>query len=130
MCSQGEVVFQQGVENRVVSADLLLFCIFSSSASSLPERGEDFSVGKETDTESPGRSKYNQMKHIKDLSFNMAPSSSTHCTATARLLSRNKQKLCCPLRECKTPQNRQLTQDPLIEQLTEKLIVPNYFHRS
>lgn len=41
MCSQGEVVFQQGVENRVVSADLLLFCSFSSSASSLPERERD-----------------------------------------------------------------------------------------
>lgn len=37
LCSQGDVVFQQGVENRVVSASLLLFCSFSSSVSSLPQ---------------------------------------------------------------------------------------------
>lgn len=35
LCSQGEVVLQHGVENGVVSVDLLLFCSFSSSASSL-----------------------------------------------------------------------------------------------
>lgn len=38
LCSQGEVALQHGVENGVVSADLLLFCIFSSSASSLGRR--------------------------------------------------------------------------------------------
>lgn len=38
LCSQGNVVFQPGEDNGVVSADLLLFCSFSSSASSLPKR--------------------------------------------------------------------------------------------
>lgn len=50
------MVFQQGVEKGVVSPDLLLFCSFSSSASSLPERerdegeteGKELSVDKES----------------------------------------------------------------------------------
>lgn len=38
LCSQGEVALQHGVENGVASVDLLLFCSFSSSASSLRGR--------------------------------------------------------------------------------------------
>lgn len=38
LCSQGEVALQHGVENGVASVDLLLFCSFSCSASSLRGR--------------------------------------------------------------------------------------------
>lgn len=38
LCSQGEVALQHGVEKGVGSVDLLLFCSFSSSASSLRGR--------------------------------------------------------------------------------------------